>query len=152
MAKAVEFRAFQPQDSRDDLLRRIRNLSTEHAEALLAVAGLAQELHDAVLLSLASGLLSARTEVTKHLVEVLSSREAVVAIRIILTFGSLLSTLSPDKVSAALNPDKESTSLLGIAKGLTTREAREATAAGVKLLNVFGSALLAQKRSGASNE
>jgi hypothetical protein len=152
MSKAVEIRTFHPEDPRDDLIRRIRDVSTERAEALLAVADLAQELHSAGLLSLASGLLSARTEVAKHLFEVLSSREAVAAVRIILTFGGLLRTLNPDKIRAALTPDRQSTSLLAIAKGLTTREARQATAAGMILLNAFGAALLAQRSQGVSNE
>jgi hypothetical protein len=134
-----------PQDPRDDLIRRIRNIPTGHAEALLAVADLAQELNDAGLLSTASGLLSARVEVTKHLAEVLRSLEAVAAVRIALTFGNLLRTLSPDKIRAALEPDEQTPSLFTIAKSLTTREACVATIAGVRLLNAFGAALLAQK-------
>jgi hypothetical protein len=141
MAHAVEFRTFTPQDSRDDLARRIHDIPTEHAEAILAACALLQKLHDAGLLSLASGLISAGNTIIDRLSDVADSPQAITALRTTLIFGTVLNTLDADELHKAMQVGENDASLLRILKGLTTKESRQLAMIGVNLMNVIGKAL-----------
>lgn len=142
MAQAVEFRKFTPEDSREDLVRRIREVPTEHAEAILASFALLQKLHDAGLLSLANGLISAGSTIIDRLADVVDSPQAIAALRAALIFGSILNTLDPDELHKAMQVEERDASLLRILRGLTTKESRQMAIMGVNLMNVIGKALL----------
>jgi hypothetical protein len=109
MAVAVDFREFAPVDSRGDLVRRVEQAPIEHAEAVLAAYDLLQRLHKKGLLDLLNGLLSAGDTVVNHVVDVVSSKEMVTALRIGLIFSNLL-----DLVHAMLCME----CLLGLARRL----------------------------------
>ena len=141
MAHAVEFRKFTPEDSREDLARRIREAPNEHAEAILAAFALLEKLHDAGLLSLASGLISAGDTIIDRLADVADSRQALSALRATLIFGSILNTLDADELHKAMQIEEKDASLLHILKGLTTKESRQVAMIGVNLMNVIGKAL-----------
>jgi uncharacterized protein YjgD (DUF1641 family) len=146
MAVAVDFREFTPLDSRDDLIRRVEQAPVAHAEAVLAAYDLLQQLHEKGLLDLAKGLLSAGDTVVNHVVDVISSKEMVTALRMVLTFSNLLSSIDPDALHAAIAGDgKETPSLLAIGKQATSKDARRGMATAVALLNVLGAALNKQK-------
>lgn len=146
MAVAVDFREFKPVDSRGDLIRRVEQAPIEHAEAVLAAYDLLQGLHEKGLLELLSGLLSAGDTVVNHVVDVVSSKEMVTALRIVLIFSSLLSVIDADALHAVLaGAGKEPPSLLAIGKKATSKDARRGMAAAVELLNVFGAALSKQQ-------
>jgi uncharacterized protein YjgD (DUF1641 family) len=98
MAKAVAFREFTPRNSRDDLLRELEQASIEHAEAVLAGYDLLQRLHEKGLIDLLNGLLSAGDTIVDRVVDVISSKEMVTALRIALILGDLLSSIDADKL------------------------------------------------------
>jgi uncharacterized protein YjgD (DUF1641 family) len=146
MAKAVSFREFTPRNSRDDLIRKVDQAPVEHAEAVLAAYDLLQRLHEKGLLDLLTGLLSAGDTVVDRLVDVISSKEMVTALRIALIFGNLLSSINPDEVHAAIsNTGKETPSLFAIAKQATSKDARHGMVAAVSLLELLGKALHSQQ-------
>jgi len=146
MAIAVEYREFTPRNSREDLIRKVEQAPVTHAEALLAAYDLLQRLHDKGMIDLLSGFLSAGDTVVEHVVDVISSREMVTALRLALVFSSLLSSIDPDKLHAAIsNAGKDAPSLLAIGKQAASKDARRGMAAAVGLLNVFGEALNAQQ-------
>jgi len=146
MAGAVDFREFTPRNSREDLIRKVEQAPVAHAEAVLAAYDLLQRLHEKGVIDLLNGLLSAGDTVVERLVDVVSSKEAVTALRIALTFGSLLSSIDPGKLHAVIsNTGQEAPSLLAIGKQAASKDARRGMAAAVGLLNVFGEALNAQQ-------
>ena len=146
MAVAVDFREFTPRNSREDLIRKVEQAPVEHAEAVLAAYDLLQRLHDKGMIDLLSGLLSAGDTVVEHVVDVISSREMVTALRLALVLSDLLSAIDPDKFHAVIsNAGKDAPSLLTIGKQATSKDARRGIAAAVGLLNVFGEALIAQQ-------
>jgi uncharacterized protein YjgD (DUF1641 family) len=146
MATAVDFREFTPRNSRDDLIRRMEQAPVEHAEAVLAAYALLERLHEKGIIDLVNGLLSAGDTVVERVVDVISSREMVTALRMALILTDLLNSIDPDKLHAVIsNAGKETPSLLAIAKQATSKDARRGMAAAVGLMNVLGEALHAQQ-------
>jgi uncharacterized protein YjgD (DUF1641 family) len=142
MAVAVDFREFTPRNSREDLVRKVEQAPVEHAEAVLAAYDLLQRLHEKGMIDLLSGLLSAGDTVVDHVVDVISSKEMITALRIGLTFTNLLSSIDADKLHAVVaDAENETPSLLSIGKQATSKDARRGLATAVGLLNVFGAAL-----------
>jgi uncharacterized protein YjgD (DUF1641 family) len=129
------------------LARRLQEAPNEHAEALLAGYDLLQQLHEKGIIDLVNGLLSAGDTVVERVVDVISSREVVTALRMALIFVNLLSSIDPDELHTVIsNAGKETPSLLAIGKQATSKDARRGMAAAVGLLAVFGAALGKQKR------
>src|SRR6202021_2987044 len=115
MGIAVDFREFTPRNSREDLIRKVEQAPVAHAEAVLAAYDLLQRLHDKGMIDLLSGLLSAGETVVEHVVDVISSREMVTALRLALIFSNLLSSIDPDKLHAVIsNGGKAPLSLLAM--------------------------------------
>jgi uncharacterized protein YjgD (DUF1641 family) len=142
MAVAVNFRAFTPDNSRDDLVRRIGQAPVEHALAVLAAYELLEQLHDKGILDIVNGMLRAGDTVVDHVASLVSSKEAVTALRVGLIFSSLLSTIDVDKLHAVMaDAGKKPPSLLSIGKLALSADAKRAMAMGLGLLNVFGAAL-----------
>jgi uncharacterized protein YjgD (DUF1641 family) len=142
MAVAVDFREFKPVDSREDLIRRVEQAPIEHAEAVLAAYDLLQRLHQEGLLDLLNGLLSAGDTVVNRVVDVISSKEMVTALRIGLIFSNLLTLIDADALHAMIaEAGKETPSLLALGKQAASKDARRGLATAVGLLNVFGAAL-----------
>jgi uncharacterized protein YjgD (DUF1641 family) len=146
MAVAVDFREFTPVDSRADLVRRVEQAPIEHAEAVLATYDLLQRLHEKGMLDLLNGLLSAGDTVVEHVVDVVSSKEMVTALRIGLIFSNLLSSIDADALHAVVaGAGKETPSLLALGKQAASKDARRGLAMAVGLLNLFGAALNKQQ-------
>jgi uncharacterized protein YjgD (DUF1641 family) len=141
MAIAVDFRKFTPIDSREDLIRRVEQAPVEHAEAVLAAYDLLRRLHEKGLLNLLNGLLSAGDTVVDRVVDVVSSKEMVTALRIGLIFSDLLNSIDTDALHAVVAGAGKAPSLLALGKQATSKDARRGMAAAVGLLNVFGAAL-----------
>ena len=141
MAQPVAFRKFTPENSREDLARRIREIPAEHADAILAAFALLQKLHDSGLLSLASGAISAGNTIIDRVADVADSPQAVTALRSGLILGSILNTLDADELHEAMQVEEGDASLWKILKGLTTKEVRHVAMVGVNLMNVIGKAL-----------
>jgi uncharacterized protein YjgD (DUF1641 family) len=146
MAVPVDFREFTPVDSRADLVRRVEQAPIEHAEAVLATYDLLQRLHEKGLLDLLNGLLSAGDTVVEHVVDVVSSKQMVTALRIGLIFSNLLSSIDADALHAVVaGAGKETPSLLALGKQAASKDARRGLAMAVGLLNLFGAALNKQQ-------
>lgn len=146
MSVAVDFREFTPVDSRGDLIRRVEQAPIEHAEAVLAAYDLLQRLHEKGVLDLLNGLLSAGDTVVDHVVDVVSSKEMVTALRIGLIFSNLLTLIDADALHAVIaEAGEETPSLLALGKQAASKDARRGLATAVGLLNVFGAALSKQQ-------
>lgn len=146
MAVAVDFREFTPVDSRADLVRRVEQAPIEHAEAVLATYDLLQRLHEKGLLDLLNGLLSAGDTVVEHVVDVVSSKEMVTALRIGLIFSNLLNSIDADALHAVVaGAGKETPSLLALGKQAASKDARRGLVTAVGVLSLFGAALNKQQ-------
>ena len=84
-----------PEDPRDVLRRRIENAPLEHAEALLSVYEIVQELHDKGLLEIAKGALGSGEKVLKIAVDAGNSPEVIQAIRNFMILSKLFASLDP---------------------------------------------------------
>jgi len=146
MAIAVNFKEFTPRNSRDDLIRRVEQAPVEHAEAVLAAYDLLQRLHEKGIIDLLNGLLSAGDTVVERVVDLISSRETVTALRMALMFSNLLNSINSDELHTAIsNAGKETPSLFAIGKQATSKDARRGMAAAVSLLDLLGKALHSQQ-------
>jgi uncharacterized protein YjgD (DUF1641 family) len=146
MAIAVSFREFTPNNSRTDLIRRVEQAPVEHAEAVLAAYDLLQRLHEKGIIDLLNGLLAAGDTVVERVVDLISSREMLTALRMALMFSNLLSSIDADKLHAVIsNAGNETPSLLAIGKQATSKDARRGMATAVGLLELLGKALRSQQ-------
>ena len=142
MAIAVNFREFTPKNSRNDLIRRLEEAPVEHAEAVLAAYDLLQQLHQKGMIDLLNGLLSAGDTVVERVVDLVSSRDMVTALRMVLMLSTLLNSINPDELHSVIsNAGKETPSLFAIGKQATSKDARRGMAAAVSLLELLGKAL-----------
>ncbi len=146
MAIAVDFREFTPRNSRNDLIRRVEQAPVEHAEAVLAAYDLLQRLHEKGIIDLLNGLLSAGDTAVERVVDLISSREMVTALRMALMFSNLLNSINPDELHTVIsNAGKETPSLFAMGKQATSKDARRGMAAAVSLLELLGKALHSQQ-------
>ena len=149
MAVAVEFRTYTPPDSRLDLVRRIENAPREHAEAVLEAYDVLQRLHDTGALGLVNGLLSAEDTVIDKVTDVVSSKQAVTALRIAMILGSTLTSIDANRVHAAVTDAETHTpSLWKLLRIAYSKEVRKAAGLGLSLAQIFGASLLAPKSAG----
>jgi len=145
MAIAVTFREFTPNNSRTDLIRKVEQAPVEHAEAVLAAYDLLQRMHEKGLIDLLNGLLSAGDTVVERVVDLISSREMVTALRMALMLGNLPNSIDPDELHTVIsNAGKETPSLFAIGKQAASKDARRGMAAAVSLLELLGKALHSQ--------
>ena len=147
MAAPVEFRTYTPPDSRLDLVRRIESAPREHAEAILEAYDVLQRLHDTGALSLVNGLLSAEDTVIDKVSDVVSSKQAVTALRIAMILGSVLTSIDANAVHAAVTEAETRTpSLWGLLRAACSKEVRKAAGLALALARIFGAALLARSK------
>src|ERR1700733_12058550 len=139
MAIAVEFREFTPQNSRNDLIRRLEEAPEKHAEAILNAYELLQRLHEKGLIDTANGLLSASDTIIERVADVVSSKQAITALRLALICGSLIDTVDPDKVSAVLSvPKNNPHTLWRVIKQAVASYFRLVLVTAIELAKVFG--------------
>ena len=142
MAVAVDFRVYQPADSREDLIRKVNEAPAKHAEAILAAYEVLEKLHEKDVLNLMKGLLGAKDTVVDHVADLVSSQEMVNLLRLSLLAGNLLKDINPDDLHGVLKEaEGEPPSLFQIARRMTSKNARRAMGTAGGLLNVFGAAL-----------
>jgi uncharacterized protein YjgD (DUF1641 family) len=146
MAVAVEFLTYTPPDSRLDLVRRIESAPREHAEAVLEAYDVLQRLHDTGALALVNGLLSAEDTVIDKVSDVVSSKQAVTALRIAMILGSALTSIDAGRVHTAVTEAETRTpSLWKLLRTACSKEVRRAVGLGLSLAQIFGTSLLAHK-------
>lgn len=153
MAVAVDFREFTPQNSRNDLIRRVEQAPVEHAEAVLAAYDLLERLHEKGMIELLNGVLAAGDTVVERVVDLISSREMITALRMVLMLSNLMNSINPDELHAVIsNADKETPSLFAIGKQAASKDARRGMAAAVSLLELLGKALLSEQSGSKAGE
>jgi uncharacterized protein YjgD (DUF1641 family) len=146
MAMAVEFRQFTPENSRNDLLRRLEKAPQQHAEAILSAYELLQRMHDKGLIDIANGLLSASETVVDRAADVISSKQAITALRLVLIFSNLLDSVDPDRVAAVLSaPKNKPYTLWTEIKKAVSGYFRLVLVTAVDLFRVFGSSVRSRK-------
>jgi len=84
-----------PEDPREVLRHRLENAPLEHAEALLSLLDIVQELHDKGLLEIAKGGLGSGEKVMKIAVDAANSPEVLQAIRNFMIMSKLFASLDP---------------------------------------------------------
>jgi uncharacterized protein YjgD (DUF1641 family) len=142
MAIAVDFRRFEPVDSRDDLLRKVKAAPAQHAEAILAAYEVLEKLHEKDVLSTLNGLLGAKDIVVDRLADVVSSAEIVNLLRLALIAGNMVKQLNPDDLHGILQEAAgKAPGFFQIVRRMTSKDARRALGAFGSLLNVLGAAL-----------
>ncbi len=145
MAAPVEFHTYTPPDSRLDLVRRIESAPREHAAAVLEAYDLLQRLHDTGAMGLVNGLLSAEGTVIGKVTDVVSSREAVTALRVAMILGSALTSVDADRVHAAVaQAETHTPSLWELFRAARSKEVRKAAGLGLSLAQIFGASLMAR--------
>ena len=141
MAKAVDYRTYTPDDSRDDLLRRIQDAPKEHAEAVLMAYDILGDLHKKGLLGILKGGLERGDAVLDYVVTLAASREAVTAMRTGLILLDVLRGLDADRLHEIILQPDPPPSLFKMLRLAFSREARRAMFVGLGLLNEIGAAL-----------
>jgi uncharacterized protein YjgD (DUF1641 family) len=84
-----------PEDPREVLRRRLEDAPLDHAQALLSVFDIVQELHDKGLLEIAKGGLGSGEKVLKIAVEAANSPEVLQGIRNFVILSKLFASLDP---------------------------------------------------------
>ena len=146
MAKPIEIRP-QPRNAREELQRRLDNAPVEHADAMLSLYELLQQLHDSGTLDLLRGAVGAGDEIVNHAVRLITQPESVRSIRNVLILAKLLGSIDPEilhklseSVPAAVEQSRreEPPSLWALLKRFRSEDSRRALAAGAGVLEVVG--------------
>ena len=94
MARAIGLEV-APRDPREELRKRLEAAPEAHAEALLDGYELLQELHDAGILRVLRGAVSAGDKLIETAVDAAKSEEAIRAQRNALILGKMLGSIDP---------------------------------------------------------
>ncbi len=149
MAKPVEIKP-QAHNAREELQRRLDNAPIEHAEAMLSLYELVQQLHDSGTLDVLRGALGAGDKVLNHVVQMVTQPESVRSIRNLLILAKLLGSLDPELLhhvaetlpkAVEQSGTQEPPSLLALIGRFRSKESRRALAAGATLLEGVGRGL-----------
>jgi uncharacterized protein YjgD (DUF1641 family) len=85
-----------PRDPREELHKRLEQAPTEHADALLDLYKLLQQLHDHGVFELLSGALSASDQIIETAVDASRSGESIRALRNVLILSKTLGAINPE--------------------------------------------------------
>lgn len=102
MAKPIALE-IAPRDPRKELLAKLESAPSEHAAAILDSYELLQSLHEAGVLELLRGALSAKDQMAETAVKAAQSTEAVNAIRNAIIFGKMLGSMNPELMQCVAN-------------------------------------------------
>jgi len=149
MAKPIEIKP-QQRNTREELQRRLDNAPIEHANAMLSLYELLQELHDSGTLDLLRGAFGTSDEVLNHVVRMTTQPESVRVIRNLLTLAKLLAGVDPELLHHVVetlpraveeSSTAEPPSLLTLLGRFRSKESRRALAVGATLLEGVGRGL-----------
>ena len=153
MAQPVPFRRYIPENTKDDLTRKVEAAPTEHADALLSLYQLLPQLHDTGTLNLLRGMFGAGDAVVNHVVDIVSRPEMVNLLRSGLAVGGLVSNIDPEALDTAIQGKPEdrgkTPSLWTIGKQMRSEEALLGLSVAANLLTALGTAV---KKSRAAAE
>ena len=89
-----------PRDPREALYDRLKNAPHEHAEALLTVYDILQELHECRILELAKGALGSSEKVLGILVNVVNQPEMIRGLRNLISLANVADAIEPELLEA----------------------------------------------------
>jgi uncharacterized protein YjgD (DUF1641 family) len=99
MAQPISFE-LPRHDPREDLYERLKSAPHEHAEALLNVCDILQELQDRGILELAKGMLGSSEQVLQILVNVANAPEMIRGTRNLMILAKIANSLEPEILEA----------------------------------------------------
>ncbi|HEX8812007.1 MAG TPA: DUF1641 domain-containing protein [Terracidiphilus sp.] len=102
MARAIGLEV-APRDPREELRKRLEAAPDAHAEALLEGYELLQELHDAGILRVLRGAVSAGDKLIETAVDAAKSEEAIRAQRNAMILGKMLGSIDPEVLHSFAN-------------------------------------------------
>jgi uncharacterized protein YjgD (DUF1641 family) len=85
-----------PRDPREELRKRLEQAPEQHAEALLDIYELLQQLHDSGVLRLLRGVLGSGDMLLETAVNAAKSEEAIRGLRNAIILGKMLGSINPD--------------------------------------------------------
>ena len=85
-----------PRDPREELRKRLEQAPEKHAEALLDLYELLQQLHDSGVLRLLRGVLGSSDMLLETAVNAAKSEEAIRGLRNAIALAKMLGTMNPD--------------------------------------------------------
>lgn len=149
MAKPIEL-VPRPPDAREELKRRVENAPVEHAEAVLSVYELLDDLHRSGTLDLLRGAVGAGGQIVKQGSAFAAKPESVRAMRNLLLMAQLLGTIDPDTLHRVFDGlpaateqyrNEKPPSLLQIFRRLESENSRRALAVISGILDSMGRGL-----------
>ena len=137
-------------DPRETLYERLKRAPHEHAEALLNVCDILQELQDRGVLDLAKGALRSGEEVLQILVNVANTPEMIRGIRNMMILAKVANSFEPEILEAVEQAVQESLAearkpkpvrLWQLMKKLLSQESRRVLIATASILQAVGKSL-----------
>jgi len=92
-----------PRDPREELHKRLVQAPEQHAEALLGLYELLQQLHDSGVLRLLSGALGSGDMLLETAVNAAKSEEGIRGLRNAIILGKMLGSINPDLLQGYAN-------------------------------------------------
>lgn len=96
-----------PRDPREELHKRLEQAPRQHAEALLGLYEVLQQLHDSGVLRLMSGALGSGGMLLETAVNAAKSEEGIRALRNAIILGKMLGSINPDLLQGYANAVSE---------------------------------------------
>jgi uncharacterized protein YjgD (DUF1641 family) len=102
MAKPIALE-IAPRDAKKELLAKLEQAPAEHAAAILDSYELLQALHEAGVLELLRGAVSAKDQMVETAVNAAQSAEAVHALRNAIIWGRMMGSINPELMQCIAN-------------------------------------------------
>jgi len=137
-------------DPREDLYERLKSAPHEHAEALLNVYDILQEVQDRGILELAKGMLGSSEQVLQILVNVANTPEMIRGIRNLMILAKVANSFEPEILEALEQGVQESLTearkpnpigFWQLAKRMLGQESRHVLIATATILQAVGKSL-----------
>ena len=137
-------------DTREAPYERLKSAPQEHAEALLSIYQILQELQDRGVLDLAKGMLGSSEQVLQILVNVANTPEMIRGIRNIMILAKVANSFEPEIFEALEQGVQEGlaearkpnpTGFWQLAKKILSRESRRVLIATASILQAVGKSL-----------
>ena len=149
MAQPIALELPRP-DPRDALFERLKSAPHEHAEALLNVYQILQELQDRGVLDLAKGMLSSSEQVLQILVNVANTPEMIRGVRNMMILAKVAGSFEPEILEVLEQAVQEglaearktnSTGFWQLAKKILSPESRRVLVAIASIMQAVGKSL-----------
>ncbi len=135
-------------ESKEEIQHKLEAARIAHANAILAAYGLLQEMHDAQVIDLFRGLLSAGDTITTKLAIASAAPESINAARNVLSLLKILGSVDPEvlhrlasELTARAHRKEKAPGILRTVRTLVGSDMRRVVVGSVAFLQAFGRAL-----------